>query len=218
MAKSSYFKNRMLPLVISVGITYTDDVDKVLGKFEKLKGSISKNEFKAVKSFLKSYWDIEKTLTYKKEGKEFPIYSDWHPGFTETHPNTNPSYTFRDPVLDKNNTVIVKTPENKFVKTDDTMFLRCPSCGGRLLPQFSFCPYCGFENTKLPNGTPTEPITVPKIPDTQPHIEPNHSPCMEHNQPQPFMADTIVEDKELGKVSKQDLLHIKEIEKYLPTK
>ena len=72
-----------------------------------------------IRSFLKKNWDEEKNFL-----------------LDPSQDNTDPAF---------NEGYILKIGDSPFRVFRNRAFSVCPKCGGRLFPDFDFCPYCGFE-------------------------------------------------------------------------
>ncbi len=142
----SSFYMAMIGSLQEVGISSKDSIQVVMKKVENSTGVFDKKDVVKVKSFLRSFWDIERNLL-----------DDANP---PPHPQEDGSdQTTVDPAIEKS--IIIKTPGEKFLKFLDTLFCRCSSCGGRLFPQFKFCPHC---SKAVDEGKDLSTLTIPEVP------------------------------------------------------
>lgn len=127
----SYFRTHIVDQCLTAGVAPTDSIKSALSKLEKC---ISCPNLPLIKNFIRNRWGTDRFFMDK----------------------TTPFGV--DPALDQ--AVLVKTPFGKFVKFKDTMFQRCPRCGGRLFPEFDFCPFCSYNLGE----NPPEPQVLPETP------------------------------------------------------
>jgi hypothetical protein len=184
----SFYYGNIVPALLKANVTPRDNIQATLSKLEA-RSSTTKH-FQLIKAFVKSYWDIERNLlsqAYRvmrqansirkmeagtmmtanvfEELFHTKFYPEHHELSREKYLTPKVSPILNDPALD--HATMIDTPDNKFVKIEDTMFKACRRCSGRLIPEFAFCPYCGFDlsNFKLD----LNPVVIPDVPTYSSH-------------------------------------------------
>jgi hypothetical protein len=75
-----------------------------------------------IKTFVRKYWPFEKTI------------------LTAAYTNFK-----KDSLVDPASSMV--NEGQNFVVFEDTIFSICPSCKGRIFPEFNFCPFCAAPST-----------------------------------------------------------------------
>jgi len=106
----------------------TDTIHSVMLKLEGSASNIP--QFPKLKTFIRKYWAFEKTI------------------LNSSYYNFE-SQNYIDPVIDVGNS------GQKFVVFEDTVFSLCPTCGGRIFPEFNHCPFCSCSSKGISPTTST---------------------------------------------------------------
>jgi hypothetical protein len=200
MEKISYYEDRIKPLFNEADIKVKDPISTVLTKFDTLKSSLRKEEFVALKAYLKDNWNIERNLLEEV------------------------LKPFQDPILTKD-----IEEDTNYIEYDDMIYNKCPECSGRLFPQFSFCPYCGY-NTNLRQEEAAEPgigrrrLKQKFKPRGFRQQGPRDGSGPNRFCPEKVFSDMIVEsvniemeETDLGKISEMDIKNVeRELERFIP--
>jgi len=114
------YYDEIVPFYIEANITGSWNLKDVLTKLLDFQPSPEK------KNFFKENWNTERDCVHKAK-------------------RCYKQKDFKDPI---DNYISVNIPQGKFLKVKDTLYPKCPKCGGRLYPSFKYCPYCSFDCAK----------------------------------------------------------------------